>query len=673
MLRRNAAVLLAMLVIAGVVVAGQQVISDRAFGSLEAQTVSGDATRVAVALSYEIRLLSNYGSTNAMWDSSYTDVSTRDAATFATDFPPTDLVQLYDVDAAVGIDATGRVMVGGRAVGDRFAALPPEITPAVLTRMADVHAPAAQSSCGAVLTAAMPYLYCGFSARRTDGSAPRPYGLVFLRGLDPATIARLSQSTSMSLRLAERAGHTATVRLSTPIGTLAAGTDPISADKIELDMTLPALGGRTLALLSVHGRPIRSTAQRSAAVTLIFMSTCGAILALLVLLLVLRSVRAQVGPLRVTTEEIITSGDPTVRLPAAGRGEIAALGATINSMLDTLARQAAAVEREQAENASRIEESYRRQQDAEAQARERAQALIDSTARTVVGELTEVLEQAQSVQAAAGDIGARTAEADQVTATVQEGAGVADSALGQLTGEMDRVRSITTAITEIAGQTRMLALNATIEAERAGEYGTGFAVVAGEVKELAGTTAASATKISHTTEAVTAMTGEVASTIADLTSGVSVIGQATASVSGVAAQQATTVASLVEMVRAAISRVDSMSSITEDMERRGGDRIPAVGVATVEISGQEVSAELRDLSETGLQVRLPSGSPPATEQAVTVTLPDRYGRHRLGARVSWTRGDRGGTLVGLRLVAPDPDYSASVRKLRYRTPPAPAS
>jgi hypothetical protein len=111
-----------------VVFLAQRGIAGSAFDGLEEIRVAEDARRVGIALDYEVQLLRNYGATNSIWDSSFTDVEGGDADAFAADFPPGDLRDIYGLDGAMGVGPDGTARVGGIADGsDEYAPLPADL------------------------------------------------------------------------------------------------------------------------------------------------------------------------------------------------------------------------------------------------------------------------------------------------------------------------------------------------------------------------------------------------------------------------------------------------------------------------------------------------------------------------------------------------------------------
>lgn len=644
--RRLATIVLfgAMAVVMVVAIGGQRVISGRAFDTLETETVAANAHRVAVALTYETRLLEGFGSTNSIWDDSYDDVVQGDDDAFAEDFAPADLQTMYGVDAAVGIDRAGTVTTGGLVDGDEFTALPADIDAAALAAMVDLDAPAGTGSCGALVTAEQPFVFCGFPARRGDSSGEPGHGLVFLRALSPATLTAIAESTGIALRTetAEDPVPDDAVAMGTALGTLQAWTTVVGPEELELTMVLPALGGDQLRVVSAHPRPIHATGARTASANLALLGVSGLVLVALVLALVRRSVRDQVAPLRTTTEEIIASGDRDLRVTTGRRGEIADLGRAVNTLLDSLSAQALEVERGQSDREQRIIDDHRMKAQTEEQVRARAQERIDATVAAVVADLGTVLTQADLVRAAAADIIAGTASTDEITSEVLSEAGAADAALVELDSALHEVADSVRTIRTITEQTRMLALNASIEAARAGEVGAGFTVVADEVRSLAAGTATSAGQISGTTDRVGRTAARVSSTLDAVTSRVDAVGAATQRVRLVADEQAATVQALAEAVRATIERVQAMGRLAEDLDRREHERLPAFGVARLDHGGTEFRIQLRDISAGGLEAGLPAEVRLAPGDRVTVRLPEELGDLTLEMRVAWT--DRTGSV-----------------------------
>ena len=559
---RSALLVAAMMLVALGTIIGQRLIASRAFDSLEASTVAGEANRVAVALSYETKLVRGFGATNAIWDDSYDAVVHADEAGFLSAFPPEQVRDIGNANAVVGVDAAGTVLVGGLADGEAYAALPDGLGPDRLRTMVPFDAEAGTGACGLVTASGVPYVFCGFPARTSDSAGSHGFGLVFLRSLDAPTMARLSTTTGMSLHVASTSA-TGTggpgQRQATELGTMLATTRVTGSDSLDLEMTLPTLGGGQVTIGSPHARPIHATDTRTATDTFVLMGAALLILLLLVHLLVRRSVHNQVEPLRAATEAIISSGDPDVRVEADGRGEIAALGGTINTLLDCVARQSAEVAQAQQDHEQRLVEGHLLQERTELDAHANARELVNSTVDAVVEELDGVLQQANKVLDAARDIHGHSSATDAITADVLSGTAAANEALAELNGTLQQVHGIVGIIRQITEQTRMLALNANIEAARVGEAGAGFRVVAHEVRNLAADTASSADEIAATTGLVTSTAQRVARSLEDVTTRAAAVGTATENIRTVVADQAATVEQLAGEVRQAVARVRAMA------------------------------------------------------------------------------------------------------------------
>ena len=164
--------------------------------------------------------------------------------------------------------------------------------------------------------------------------------------------------------------------------------------------------------------------------------------------------------------------------------------------------------------------------------------------------------------------------ADGITQVMVGQAHEAGAVVQRLGDNLRDVAGMAHLISGVADQTKLLALNATIEAARAGEAGHGFSVVAGEVKELATATASSTEQISPT---VTALEQDAAAMLASVTgvgSGVVEVTGTTATLAEVARQQYDLVRQLDESVGDALTRIRTMGSVTEKLERREAERFP---------------------------------------------------------------------------------------------------
>jgi methyl-accepting chemotaxis protein len=311
--------------------------------------------------------------------------------------------------------------------------------------------------------------------------------------------------------------------------------------------------------------------------------------------------------LTVAAVAALAEGDLSERELPAGRDELGDIARSFTTARSTLIEQRDQLAQAQQEREEQLRAGFRHQREAERRTRDRAQELIDEAATTVLAELASLVEEVEAVRRAAGVLDERVAVAEQVTRSVVDEAATAHRGSIALGESLREVGSMAALIGGIAGQTKLLALNATIEAARAGAAGQGFTVVADEVKTLASDTARSTERITATLSTLEAGAGQVGAAIDSVGAGIATLEDATRELSGVADDQRGVVTNLQAVLSSTIGRVQGLTTLAEQLERRRSDRRPTTGTARLELDGVTRPAELADLSATGMRCVLAEG------------------------------------------------------------------
>jgi methyl-accepting chemotaxis protein len=351
----------------------------------------------------------------------------------------------------------------------------------------------------------------------------------------------------------------------------------------------------------------------------------------------------------------IAAGDFTGRPLPAGSDELGDVGRALDLARLRLIDAEAGLRQDQADREDELRATFQHQRQAEVRLRDRAQAIIDESTAIIAEELRQVTNQVGEVRQAADTIDSGIAATDAATSAVVDHAHRAEEVIGSLERSLRRVATTAALVQGIAGQTRLLALNATIEAARAGELGLGFTVVADEVKELATTTSRSTEQIAETISELERDTAEMSATIAAMVTGIGSVGQAATSLRVVATDQGTVVGRLTDRMGQTIDRVERMSGVSAQLERRQSDRVAVSGTVRLRRSGSggPVAATLLNLSSGGMRIRVDPSMRLTVGDVVHAELGDGRDRIVLNARVANLEPDDVGDMAGMAFLIPD--------------------
>jgi methyl-accepting chemotaxis protein len=355
--------------------------------------------------------------------------------------------------------------------------------------------------------------------------------------------------------------------------------------------------------------------------------------------------------LAVTSVQAIADGDLAERPMPTGRDELGDIGHALSTARLRLAAQETELRDAQAVREEQVRISFLHQRQAETLLRDRAQTIINESTTVIAEELRLVTDQVGDVRQAADTIDSGISATDAATAAVVDHARRAEGVIESLEESLRRVAATAALVQGIAGQTRLLALNATIEAARAGEMGLGFTVVADEVKELATTTSQSTEQIAETIGELEHATADMTGTIAAMVSGIASVGEAATALRVVAADQGEVVSRLADQVGLTIGRVEQMSGVAAQLERRQSNRVVASGPIRLRDSAQDrdVHGTMLNVSSGGMQIRVDSDARLAVGDLVGTSL----GSVGLDVRVRSREPGDEGDVVGLEFLITD--------------------